>query len=38
MRSDEIEDSIKEALELSEVFSTIASVLKTLLPEDVKNE
>lgn len=38
MRPDEIEDSIKEARELSEVFSTIASVLKTLLPEDVKNE
>lgn len=38
MRPDEIEDSIKEACELSEVFSTIASVLKTLLPEDVKNE
>ena len=37
MRPDEIEDSIKEARELSEVFSTIASVLKTLLPEDVKN-
>ncbi len=38
MRPDEIEDSIKEAHELSEVFSTIASVLKTLLPEDMKNE
>lgn len=38
MRPDEIEDSIKEACELSEVFSTIASVLKTLLPEDMKNE
>ena len=32
MRPDEIEDSIKEALELAEVFSTIASILESLIP------
>ena len=32
MRSDEIEDSIKEARELAEVFASIASILETLLP------
>ena len=32
MRPDEIEDSIKEAHELSDVFATIADVLETLLP------
>ena len=31
MRSDEIEDSIKEAHELSEMFAAIADVLETLL-------
>ena len=32
MRPDEIEDSIKEARELAEVFVSIASILETLLP------
>ena len=32
MRPDEIEDSIKEARELSEMFATISDVLETLLP------
>ena len=32
MRPDEIEDSIKEAHELSDVFATIADVLETLFP------
>ena len=32
MRPDEIEDSIKEARELAEVFASIASILETLLP------
>ena len=34
MRPDEIEDSVKEARELAEVFSTIAGILETLLPGD----
>ena len=33
MRPDEIEDNIKEARELSEVFSTIADILESLLKE-----
>ena len=32
MRPDEIEDSIKEARELAEVFSTIAGILESLIP------
>ena len=32
MRPDEIEYSVQEAQELAEVFSTIASILKTLVP------
>lgn len=32
MRPDEIEDSIKEARELAEVFSTIAGILETMIP------
>ena len=32
MRPDEIEDSVKEARELAEVFSAIAGILETLLP------
>ena len=32
MRPDEIQDSIKEAYELAEVFSTIAGILKNMLP------
>ena len=32
MRPDEIEDSIKEALELAEVFSNIASILESMIP------
>ena len=31
MRPDEIEDSVKEARELAEVFSTIAGILEALL-------
>ena len=34
MRPDEIEDSVKEARELAEVFSAIAGILETLLPGD----
>ena len=33
MRPEEIEDSVKDARELSETFSTIASILETLVPE-----
>lgn len=33
MRQEEIEDSVKDARELAETFSTIASILETLLPE-----
>lgn len=33
MRTEEIEDSVKEARELSETFSTIADILTTLLPD-----
>ena len=32
MRPDEIEDSVKEARELAEVFTAIAGILETLLP------
>jgi hypothetical protein len=32
MTTEEIEDSVKEARELSEVFSTIADILEQLLP------
>ena len=32
MRPDEIEDSVKESRELSEVFSTIADILERMLP------
>ena len=32
MRPDEIEDNIKEARELAEVFSSIAVILESLLP------
>ena len=32
MRPDEIEYSVQEAQELAGVFSTIASILKTLVP------
>ena len=32
MRPDEIEDNIKEARELAEVFTTIAGILETMLP------
>ena len=34
MTPEEIEDSVKEARELAEVFSTIAGILETLLPGD----
>lgn len=34
MTPEEIEDNIKEARELAEVFSTIAGILETLLPGD----
>ena len=37
MRPDEIEDSIKEARELAEVFSTIAGILETMLPGGPKD-
>lgn len=33
MRTEEIEDSVKESRELSETFSTIADILTTLLPD-----
>ena len=33
MRSEEIEDSVKDARDLAETFSTIAGILETLLPE-----
>lgn len=33
MRPEEIEDSVKDARDLAETFSTIASILETLLPE-----
>lgn len=32
MRPDEIQDSVKEARELAEVFSAIAGLLEKLLP------
>ena len=35
MRPDEIEDSVKEARELSGVFSTIADILERMLPVEV---
>ena len=35
MRADEIEDSVKEARELSGVFSTIADILERMLPVEV---
>ena len=35
MRTDEIEDSVKEARELAEVFSAIADILETMLPVEV---
>ena len=34
MTPEEIEDNVKEARELAEVFSTIAGILETLLPGD----
>ena len=37
MRPDEIEDSVKEARELAEVFSTIAGILETMLPGGPKD-
>ena len=37
MRPEEIEDSVKDARELSETFSTIASILETLLPGGTAN-
>ena len=33
MRPDEIEDSVKEARELAIVFSAIADILQTFLPQ-----
>ena len=38
MRPDEIEDSVKEARELAEVFTAIAGILETLLPGGPKDE
>jgi len=38
MRPDEIEDSVKEARELAEVFTAIADVLETMLPGGPKDE
>ena len=38
MRTDEIEDSVKEARELSGVFSTIADILERMLPIEVGTE
>ena len=38
MRADEIEDSVKEARELSVVFSTIADILERMLPIEVGGE
>ena len=38
MRLDEIEDSVKEARELSVVFSTIADILERMLPIEVGSE
>lgn len=35
MRTDEIEDSVKEARELAGVFSAIADILETMLPVEV---
>ena len=37
MRPNEIEDSVKEARELAEVFSTIAGILETMLPGGPKD-
>ena len=37
MRPDEIEDSVKEARELAEVFSAIAGILEAMLPGGPKN-
>ena len=37
MRPDEIEDSVREARELAEVFSTIAGILETMLPGGPKD-
>ena len=34
MRPDEIEDSVKEARELAETFSSIADILETFLPQE----
>ena len=38
MRPDEIEDSVKEARELAEVFAAIAGILETMLPGRVVDE
>ena len=38
MRPDEIEDSVKDARELAEVFSTIAGILERMLPIEVGAE
>ena len=38
MRADEIEDSVKEARELSGVFATIADILERMLPIEVGSE
>ena len=38
MRTDEIEDSMKDARNLSEVFSTIADILERMLPIEVDAE
>ena len=37
MRPDEIEDSVKEARELAEIFSTIAGILEAMLPGGSKD-
>lgn len=38
MRPDEIEDSVKEARELAEVFTAVAGILETMLPGGPKDE
>ena len=38
MRPDEIEDSVKEARELAEVFTAVADILETMLPGGPKDE
>ena len=38
MRTDEIEDSVKEARELARVFAAIADILERMLPIEVGAE